>query len=71
MMLLKEVAAELFGMFVGDARMSLAILLLIGVSAVLIELTGLDPLVGGAVLVFGCPLLLIATLRRETVLLRR
>jgi hypothetical protein len=65
MTLLKEVAAELIGMFFGDARLALALLLLVAVSGALIELSGLDPLVGGTVLALGCPALLIANLRRE------
>ena len=65
MNLLKEVAAELIGMFFGDARLTIAILLLIAVAGALIELTGIDPLVGGIVLILGCPALLIANLRRE------
>ena len=65
MTLLKEVAAELIGMFFGDARLALALLLLVAVSGALIELSGLDPLVGGTVLAFGCPALLIANLRHE------
>ena len=66
MNLLKEVAAELIGMFFGDARLTLAVLLIVAVSGALIELTAMDPLIGGSVLALGCPLLLIANLRRET-----
>jgi hypothetical protein len=66
MSLLKEVAAELIGMFFGDARMTIALLLLIAVAGTLIELTGIDPLVGGSVLILGCPALLIANLRRDS-----
>ena len=65
MTLLKEVAAELIGMFFGDVRLTVALLLLIAVSAALIELSGLDPLVGGTVLALGCPVLLIANVRRQ------
>jgi hypothetical protein len=65
MSLLKEVGAELIGMFFGDARLTIAVLLLIAVAGALIELTGIDPLVGGIVLILGCPALLIANLRRE------
>ena len=65
MSLLKEVGAELIGMFFGDARLTIALLLLIAVAGALIELTGIDPLVGGIVLILGCPALLIANLRRE------
>jgi hypothetical protein len=65
MSLLKEVGAELIGMFFGDARLTIALLLLIAVAGALIDLTGIDPLVGGIVLILGCPALLIANLRRE------
>ena len=66
MNLLKDVAAELIGMFFGDARMTLAVLLIIAASGALIGLTSLDPLVGGSILALGCPmLLLIANLRRS------
>ncbi len=65
MSLLKEIGAELIGMFFGDARLTIALLLLIAVAGALIELTGMDPLVGGIVLILGCPALLIANLRRE------
>jgi hypothetical protein len=65
MSLLKEIGAELIGMFFGDARLTIALLLLIAVAGALIELTGIDPLVGGIVLILGCPALLIANLRRE------
>ena len=71
MTLLKELTAELIGMFFGDAQMTIAVLLLVGVAAILIELTGLDPLLGGAVLALGCPLLLITNLHRDKVRLRR
>ena len=64
MNLLKEVAAELIGMFFGDARLTIALLLLIALAGALIELTEIDPLVGGIVLILGCPALLIASLHR-------
>ena len=65
MTLLKEIAAEFIGMFFGDARLTVAILFIVVVSGGLIDLTSLDPLVGGTVLALGCPALLIANLRRE------
>ena len=65
MNLLKDVAAELIGMFFGDARMTLAVLLIIAVSGALIGLTSLDPLVGGSILALGCPALLIANVLRS------
>jgi hypothetical protein len=66
MSLLKEVVAELIGMFFGDAQLTVALLLLSAVAGILIELTGIDPLVGGIVLMAGCPALLIASLRRDS-----
>ena len=66
MSLLKEVIAELIGMFFGDARLTIALLLLVAVAGALIKLTGIEPLVGGIVLILGCPALLIANLRHES-----
>ena len=65
MSLLKEVIAELIGMFFGDARLTVAVLLLVAVAGALIKLTEIEPLIGGIVLILGCPALLIANLRRE------
>jgi cadmium resistance protein CadD (predicted permease) len=65
MSLLKEVIAELIGMFFGDARLTVALLLLVAVAGALIKLTEIEPLIGGIVLILGCPALLIANLRRE------
>jgi hypothetical protein len=45
--------------------MTLAVLLIIAASGALIGLTSLDPLVGGGVLALGCPVLLIANVRRS------
>jgi hypothetical protein len=53
MSILKDVLAELFGMFLGDLRLSAAILAVVLASAGVIAL-GADPLVGGAVLLLGC-----------------
>jgi hypothetical protein len=65
MSLLKEVMTGLIGMFLGDVRLTIAILVLVAISGALIDLSGIDPLVGGGALIFGCPVLLIANLRRE------
>ena len=54
MTILKDVLVELFGMFVADARLTLAILLVVAGVAGLIRLAGVDPLVGGVVLALGC-----------------
>ena len=65
MNLLKEVVAELVGMFFGDARLTTAVLLIVAAAAGLVTLTGIDPLIGGGVLALGCPMLLLANLRRS------
>jgi hypothetical protein len=65
MNLLKEVAAELVGMFFGDTRMTLTVLAIVAASGALVTLTGVDPLVGGAILALGCPALLMANLHRS------
>jgi hypothetical protein len=65
MNLLKEVAAELVGMFFGDTRMTLTVLIVVAASGALVTLTGIDPLVGGAILALGCPVLLMANLHRS------
>lgn len=53
MTILKDVLAELFGMFVGDARLTAAILAVVAASAAAIELAGAPPLVGGGLLLVG------------------
>ena len=65
MNLLKEVAAELVGMFFGDTRMTLTVLAIVAASGALVTLTGVDPLVGGAILALGCAVLLMANLHRS------
>jgi Flp pilus assembly protein TadB len=54
MTILKDVLGELLSMFLGDARLSISILVVVAAAAALIDLAGLDPLVGGAVLLLGC-----------------
>lgn len=54
MSILKEVLAELLGMFIGDARLSAAVLAVVALSAALIVLAKIDPLVGGGLLLGGC-----------------
>ena len=65
MMMLKELAAELLGMFIGEKRLALAILAIVAVTGSLVDFSGLDPLVGGALLVFGCLVLLIESVCRS------
>ena len=65
MTLLREIARELVGMFLADARLTLAILTLVAIVAGLILALGLDPLLGGGALLLGCHLILIETAFRE------
>src|ERR1700732_35394 len=46
MNLLKEVAAELVGMFFGDTRMTLTVLIVVAASGALVTFIGIVPLVG-------------------------
>lgn len=65
MSILREVLAELFSMFVADARLSAAVLLLVGAVAALLTLAeGLDPLIAGGLLLLGCLGLVIESVRR-------
>jgi hypothetical protein len=65
MTMLKDLAAELIGMFVGEKRLTMAVLAIVAVAGSLIDLTGLDPLVSGALLLFGCLVLLIESVCRS------
>lgn len=53
MSILKDVLAELFGMFMADMRLTAAILAVVALAAVLIDTAAVTPLVGGAVLLLG------------------
>ena len=64
MTLLKEFLAELVGMFVGDVPLTLALLGLVAISAALIHLIGVEPLIVGAVLLVGCVVLLFVSVQR-------
>ncbi|WP_189990805.1 hypothetical protein [Thalassobaculum fulvum] len=60
MEILKEVVAELVKMFVADARLSVAVLILVGAVALLLDVGHAAPLIGGAVLLGGCLAILAA-----------
>jgi hypothetical protein len=66
MSLLKDVAAELLGMFLADARLSGAVLMLVLVIAALVLSAALQPLLGGAALLIGCLGILVEASVRET-----
>ena len=65
MTMLREIIAELIGMFMGDARLTLAVLALVAGAAALIELVGFDPLGAGGLLLVGCLGLLIENVHRS------
>jgi hypothetical protein len=64
MTMLKEIIAELIGMFMGDARLTLAVLAIVA-GAALIKLAGVDPLGAGSLLLVGCLGLLIENVYRS------
>jgi hypothetical protein len=62
MTMLKELTAELFGMFFAESWLALAVLALVAVTGLLVDFAGTDRLVGGAILLFGSVILLIASI---------
>ncbi len=62
--MIKELAVELIGMFVGDTWLTIGILAVVAAAAAAVHFFGFDPLVGGAVLVCGCLGLLIESVTR-------
>lgn len=63
MSLLREVLTALLGMVVAEAFLSSASLAVVGVAAALLDIAHAAPLLGGGVLVIGCPAVLIASVR--------
>lgn len=64
MNLLREIAHELVGMFLADARLSGAVLALVALVGLTLGL-GLAPWIGGFLLAAGCPAVLIEAACRE------
>jgi hypothetical protein len=64
MTILKELAAELVGMFFGETRLAAALLALVAATGLLIDFAGLDQLAAGATLLFGSLALLVASVCR-------
>jgi hypothetical protein len=64
MTILRDVLSELIGMFLGDARLSAAILAVVAAAAAVIDLAGASPLVGGLVLLVGCPAVMVGAVLR-------
>jgi hypothetical protein len=65
MTIIGDVLKELLGMFLADARLTLAILLLVGAVAGAVAVLHAGPLLAGSALVFGCLLILVETVSRE------
>jgi hypothetical protein len=65
MTMLKELAAELIGMFVGETRLTISVLAIVAAVGSLVDFIDLDPLLGGAALLFGCLVLLIESVCRS------
>jgi len=49
MTMLKELAAELIGMFFAEKRLAITVLAIVAAAGSLVDFAGLNPLVGGAV----------------------
>ena len=64
MTILRELAAELIGMFFGDTRLAAALLALVAATGLLIDFAGLDHLMAGAMLLFGSLALLVVSVCR-------
>ncbi len=66
MTMLKELAAELIGMFVGEKRLTISVLAIVAAAGSLVDLIGLDSLLDGAALLFGCLILLVESVCRSS-----
>ncbi|AWC25213.1 hypothetical protein CO731_04707 [Aminobacter sp. MSH1] len=65
MSIIIEVAKELLGMFLADARLTTATLALVAVVAGLVIALRVEPLLGGCVLLLGCLAILVEAAVRE------
>ena len=66
MTLLREIASELVGIFLADAKLSGAILLLVAAVAYLVDVGALlSPLIGGTALLVGCLIILVGVVVLE------
>lgn len=63
--ILLEVARELLGMFLADARLTLATLVLIAIVAALVLAAHVAPLAGGLILLVGCIAILVEAAVRD------
>ncbi|HZS83816.1 MAG TPA: hypothetical protein VFA50_13155 [Stellaceae bacterium] len=65
MSIIAEVAKELLGMFLADARLTTTTLALVAIVAGLVVALRVEPLLGGGVLLLGCLAILVETVVRE------
>ncbi len=65
MTLLRDIAKELLGMFLADARLTGAILALVLLVAGLVSSLGVELLIGGGTLLVGCLAILVEAAVRE------
>ena len=71
MNILREVAGELLKMFVGDTWLTVGILIVVSLAGLLTGSGAVPPLVGGAILFFGCIVVLVASVVLAGLRLRR
>lgn len=71
MSIITEVAKELLGMFLADARLTCATLVLVVLVAALALIFHVEPLWAGGVLLLGCVAILVETATREARIRRR
>lgn len=65
MSIIVEVARELLGMFLADARLTTATLVLVAIVAGLVVALRVESLLGGSVLLLGCLVILVEAAVRE------
>lgn len=65
MSILRDVAKELLGMFLADARLTAATLVLVAIVTGLVFATKVEPLWGGGLLLLGCLVILAKAAIRE------
>lgn len=65
MSIIVEVAKELLGMFLADARLTTGTLVLVGIVGALVVAVHVEPLLGGGLLLLGCLAILVEAALRE------
>jgi hypothetical protein len=65
MSILRDVAKELLGMFLADARLTTATLVLVALVSALVLAVKIEPLWGGFLLFLGCLAILVSAASRE------